>query len=189
MNKKKENTKINIIIPLTTIVLYMIISSFIVFNEVNGEIIEVVEKKVNSYNIPSLENSINVFLNNYEKLGNFPTGVIIVDVKIIDEYSNTDNREIYAEYAYSISQDEDFVKTMYAESKFNPLAVNVNRDTSVDYGIGQINSYWHYKIINNPQYSDPYFQIREAWKLYKAGTTFYGYYARNNYDNNLIINK
>lgn len=187
MNKqKKENTKIHIILPFSIIVLYMATSSLLVFNEVNGEVIE--EPKI-AYNTPNITNSIDVFLHNYNKLGDFPNGSAIIDVQINDGYGDKENREIYAEYAYYISKDEDFVKTMYAESKFNPKAVNTNKDTSRDYGIPQINSYWHGEIINNPQYTDPYFQIREGYKLYKAGTTFYGYYARNNYNNNIQIIK
>lgn len=187
MNKqKKENTKINVIIPFSIIVLYMATSSLLVFNESHGEIIK---EPLITYNAPSIAKSIDVFLNNYNKLGDFPVGSTIVDVQINDGHGDTENRETYAEYAYSISKDEDFVKTMYAESKFNPKAVNINKDTSRDYGIGQINSYWHGEIINNPQYTDAYFQIREAHRLYKAGTTFYGYYARNNYNNNIKIIK
>lgn len=187
MNKqKKENTKINIIVPFSIIVLYMTTSSILVFNEASGE---AMEKPLIAYNTPSITKSIDVFLNNYNKLGDFPVGSVIVDVQINDGHGDIENRETYAEYAYYISEDEDFVKTMYAESKFNPKTVNTNKDTSKDFGIGQINSYWHGEIINNPQYKDAYFQIREAYKLYKAGTTFYGYYARNNYNNNIKIIK
>ncbi|QWK19369.1 MAG: lytic transglycosylase domain-containing protein [Hydrogenobacter thermophilus] len=45
------------------------------------------------------------------------------------------------------------------ESNFNPQAVNINRNGSVDYGIMQINSYWlyYYRIpmewIKNPCYN------------------------------------
>ena len=178
--EKRENTKAISLIVI--FFLYLIIAGIITMKDARGE-----EKTKVSYNTPSIKNSIDVFLNKPEVIGDFPIGSILVSVEINDGYGDIENRQTYAEYAYSISKDEDFVKTMYAESKFRPQAVGVNRDTSFDYGIGQINSYWHNKIISNPEYIDPYFQIREAYKLYKTGTTFYGYYVRNNYKNNLII--
>ena len=181
MKQKKENTKAISLIVI--FFLYLIIAGIITMNEVRGE-----KKPKTIYNTPSIENSIDVFLNKPEIIKDFPAGSILIDIEINDGYGDVENRQTYAEYAYSISKDEDFVKTMYAESKFRPEAVGINNDTSRDYGIGQINGYWHYEIISNPQYSDPYFQIREAHKLYKAGTTFYGYYKRNNYKNNLVIN-
>ena len=114
----------------------------------------------------------------------FPISKVPV-IDIIDGYSV--HRNNYAEYAYFISDDEDFVRTMYTESKFIPTAVGYNKDGSRDVGIGQINSYFHYEIISNERYSDPYFQIQQAWKLYKQGTRFYGYDVRNMYLSNLII--
>ena len=110
-------------------------------------------------------------------------------VEIIDNYGNTQEREKYAQYAYELSDgDLDFVLTGYAESKFIKDARGVNKGGTVDLGLYQINNYYHPYITNHPFYKENWkFQIREALRLYRGGTRFYGADVRSLYKNNLII--
>lgn len=83
------------------------------------------------------------------------------------------------DYAWEISKDKDFVLMIEAESAFNEHAVNVNKDGSKDLGIMQINAKWHKKIVNDKNFKDWKWQIDQGYRLYKGGTTFYGYHVRH----------
>lgn len=48
-----------------------------------------------------------------------------------------------------------------------------------DYGLCQINKWYHPEIVNNTKFFTDYkYQIDQCWKLYKWGTRFYGYDIR-----------
>lgn len=55
----------------------------------------------------------------------------------------------------------------YIESRFNPRAINKNKNNTYDYGIMQINSSWYNVLKNDWQYlSDPCYNIKVgAWIL------------------------
>ena len=84
------------------------------------------------------------------------------------------NNPIKAEI-YDVFGKEHYKKAMMlleCENKsLNPEAVNVNKGGSIDYGLFQINSYWHgfNKFVNNERYLfDPAINIRIAWRIYEG---------------------
>ena len=108
-------------------------------------------------------------------------GVVLTDPK--NKYKTP-----YAVYALQVSKgDQDFLKTLIAESGLRPDAVNThNRSGYRDSGVCQINRQYHSKFIDSPDFKDWKKQIDYCWGVYsdavkrgKIKTTFYGYNARN----------
>ena len=70
-----------------------------------------------------------------------------------------------------------------------------NTDGSVDHGIAQLNSYYHWDFISSPEFKDPYKQIEYACKLWKSyeekgipiGKRWYAYPKRHKAKDNFII--
>lgn len=93
------------------------------------------------------------------------------------------------DYAWNLSHDWDFILTVERESGFNPKARNVNRNGTVDSGLTQINHFWHPLIVRDPRFKEWKFQLEAGYKLYKGGTTFYGFYKRNEVKDRFIAMK
>jgi hypothetical protein len=75
------------------------------------------------------------------------------------------------DYAYDVSDgDLDFIHTIECENgMWEPLRQsNVvkewKRETS--YGLCQRNTRWFSNIVNDPNFSDPYWQIDTCWEMY-----------------------
>lgn len=72
----------------------------------------------------------------------------------------------------SLSYEEilEIFGTIEAESGFNPYCINKNNNSTIDYGIAQLNSYWYLKplkltpdeVLNNPEKSIDI--MIDAWK-------------------------
>ena len=75
------------------------------------------------------------------------------------------------DYAYHISKDIDFVLTCNSENN-QTWDENIKSPTN-DFGICQINAYYHSWIVNSPEYKNWKYQINMGWELYRIGTTFY----------------
>ncbi len=92
-------------------------------------------------------------------------------------------QNIYVRYASRISGgDLDFLATLDAEnSKWTPL----RKSPTGDYGICQVNKYYHPDIVNDPRFfTAPFWQIEKCWELYEGGTRFFGFDARYKTINN-----
>ena len=86
-------------------------------------------------------------------------------------------QQIYIDYAYQISQSEDFVFTLEAENglwSHDRVSILPGANGYRDYGFCQISLYYHPKIVKDPRFNDPYWQLDQCWKLFKGGTKFYG---------------
>jgi len=88
------------------------------------------------------------------------------------------DQQKYVDMAYEISGgDKDFVYLLEAESgtwTIDRKSKKVGSNGYYDYGFAQINKGFHKEIVNDPRFfKDPYWQIQQAYKLYKGGTRFY----------------
>jgi len=83
-------------------------------------------------------------------------------------------------YAWGISgKDFDFIKLIESESGWVVDAVGVNSGGSRDYGLCQINSYFHSQIVNDPKFNDWRWEIDTCYQMYEGGVTFYGIHRIN----------
>lgn len=82
------------------------------------------------------------------------------------------------DYAYEISQDENFVYLLEAENgHFDHLrpSKSVGSNGFRDYGLCQINAGWHPAIVNDRRFrADWRWQLQTCLRLYQTGTVFYG---------------
>ena len=82
----------------------------------------------------------------------------------------------WTNYAWNTFRDKEF---MYMLASENGL-YNHDRKSLVkgedSWGFCQIHRYYHPKIVNDPRFfTDPAWQLGECYRLFKGGTTFYGY--------------
>ena len=78
-------------------------------------------------------------------------------------------------YAYKISgKDFSFIQMIEAESGWVVDAVGINSGGSVDYGLCQINGYFHRQIVTDPKFNDWKWEIDTCYQMYAGGVTFYG---------------
>ena len=85
----------------------------------------------------------------------------------------------YANYAYQISSgDLKFVALLDAENGQRNMyrkSDKVGDNGYYDYGLCQINQWWHPEIVNTKQFwADRKFQIDKCLELYKGWTKFNG---------------
>lgn len=102
-------------------------------------------------------------------------------------------------YAYDLSNDKDFVKTLVAENgTVDPQrkSMIVGSNGYSDFGICQLNRQWHNKFIDSQEFKDPFKQVEYCWGVYQDGvkrgiitTTFYGYNKRHTVEHLLTFNK
>ena len=102
-------------------------------------------------------------------------------------------------YAYNISGEKDFVKTLVAENGTvdpQPKSDIIGANGFSDYGLCQLNRQWHYKFINSEDFKDPFKQIDYCYGVYQDGmkrgiirTTFYGYNNIHKVEHLLTFNK
>lgn len=87
------------------------------------------------------------------------------------------------QYACELSNyDKDFILTINAENWWWNMKLRsyiVWSNWYYDYGLCQINKWYHPEIVNNQKFfTDWKYQIDNCRKLYKWWTTFYWYYHR-----------
>ena len=83
-----------------------------------------------------------------------------------------EDQQQYVRLASEISgNDLTFLALLDAENGlWTPDRVGVTQDV----GFCQISPYYHPHITNDPNFSDPRWQLEKCWELYTGGTTFYG---------------
>ena len=89
----------------------------------------------------------------------------------------SDKQNEYVAYAWEISQDMDFIYMIESESGWVLDRVSgYNSNGHRDWGLGQISSYWHPEIINDPRFqnNDWRWELDTCLRLYDGGTKFYG---------------
>lgn len=100
--------------------------------------------------------------------------------------------QLYISYACLISNaDQDFVLTMNAENG----GWNIDRRSGLiwanwyyDYGLCQINKWYHPEIVNDKRfYTDYKRHIEQCRNLYKWGTRFYGFDVRYKRAKGLVL--
>ncbi len=93
------------------------------------------------------------------------------DIPIIQEKTqsplliggNTEQQELI-DYAWTISQDFDFILTVFAESGFRPYAIG---DQGRAFGVCQRRpDLWRWRLTNDPRFADWHFQIDSCWNSY-----------------------
>lgn len=95
----------------------------------------------------------------------------------------SEDQQQYVRLASLISNNDlDFLLTLNAENGlFTPDRLHPkNKNGSRDYGFCGLNSTYHWKFINSPDFKDPEKQLRYCYEVFKARpTAFYGYKVRN----------
>ena len=82
-------------------------------------------------------------------------------------------------YAWSISQDPNWIMTLERESGFYLKARNVNYNNSIDSGLCQLNSTYHWRFINSPEFQDYRHQLLYCAEVYSRNkNAFYGHAKR-----------
>ena len=78
----------------------------------------------------------------------------------------------YVQHAYAISSGNmDFVLTLQAENgAWDPLRKS---KTEPSYGFCQFNTRWHRRIVQDPRFKDPFWQLDQCRWYYSHGTKFY----------------
>ena len=107
-------------------------------------------------------------------------------VKRVYKVGASDEQNAWIMYAYERC-GIDCVRTFEAESGWRIDVVSkANRNGTRDHGACQLNSQYHKKFINSPDFQDPYKQLdycigvwNDAIKKGRMKTTFYGYNVRN----------
>jgi len=98
-----------------------------------------------------------------------------------------------ASYAYDISEwDLDFLYTIGSENwTFDMYRRSwiIWANWYYDYGICQINNWYHPHIVNTKEFWESReFQVEKCWELYKWWTRFYWYDTRHKVANRFTIN-
>jgi len=102
-------------------------------------------------------------------------------VQLADSIASTPQpKGLIEQEIYEVFGEEYFGEAMELleceNPSLNPKAVNINKDGSKDYGIFQLNSFWHgfNKFVNNKRYLfDPAINIRIAYRLFvTSGNSF-----------------
>ena len=88
-------------------------------------------------------------------------------------------RKICKEQGLNQQQENELIATIWAESGFDPKAINKNRDGSLDIGLCQFNSYWYiFKgLITREDALNPETAVRVMARRWKKGYArdWYGY--------------
>jgi len=90
----------------------------------------------------------------------------------------------WVKYASEISgNDLDFISTLESENALwspdRQSLVYSNGVREPSFGFCQIHADYHPEIVGDPNFKDPYWQLRKCYDMYKGGVTFYGFYSRN----------
>jgi len=76
---------------------------------------------------------------------------------------NTEQQELI-NYAWSISNDINFILTVFAESGFRPYAIG---DQGRAFGVCQRRpDLWRWRLTNDERFADWHFQIDSCWNSY-----------------------
>jgi hypothetical protein len=99
---------------------------------------------------------------------------------------HTQEQQDVIDYAWQISKgDKRFIillTTENGEFTYQRIHPKVKGAVGRDTGLCGVNTYWHPDIVNDSRfYTDWKWQLRECYRLYTSGTTFYGILG---YDNN-----
>lgn len=83
-----------------------------------------------------------------------------------------------ATFAYKISNwDVDFIALLKGENGMFTMdrrSMIIWANGHYDYGLCQINDWYHQDIVNDPRFKTSYeYQVEQCYKLYKWGTKFY----------------
>ena len=92
-----------------------------------------------------------------------------------------ENQQEFVRYAWSISQDVNWILTIARESGFSLGAISpLNSDGSRDRGIMQLNSRYHGAFISSPEFGDYKHQLLYGAEVYarSGGKAFNGYFKR-----------
>lgn len=99
-------------------------------------------------------------------------------MELVGAYS--DYQRKWIQYAWEMSNgDKNFLYMLKGENGL--LSHDRMHDSSlnsvgVDWGFCGTNDYYHPHIVNNPKFlSDPEWQMRECYRMWKEGTTFYAW--------------
>lgn len=84
----------------------------------------------------------------------------------INVQSWSKQKQSLVNYGWKISwNDMDFLTTIEQESKWNPKAIG---DKWRAFWLCQWRIEWHKWTIKNKRFNDPYWQVEQCWKYYKA---------------------
>ena len=93
-----------------------------------------------------------------------------------------DYRQKYIQYAWDLTHNLDFIATIEYESTRNPQRTcDIKGEDSK--WLCQRNMNYYPEVRKDPNFNDPYRQIRTCWEKYKVlkdpGTIFHGYSNRS----------